>query len=652
MRFWHLSQLCSFFFLGAALSGCGTVARVATEAVVREKQSSDSAATLSNYVASLAPFEASKVGPGLMIFEPRGPQNLQNFGAGCTRWLQFHVGGQGELGRTPSLRAYPMARQPLGLSDYRLNFDKAREAAKYGGATHFATSEIGPNALKIALYELASASAQKPAARFEIPGTPAQIVEKLPQFETLIAATLRVSQPKISSKVGASAQEMAILGAQPLRLEYQQVLEARTQQQLQEIARREPLAAALSARLTGFSSEAARDAFAVNAVKTAPEIPVLCAEMLLLSPALVRTHSAKIEALEKRFPHHLQLTTARASALFAEEEWQPALEASEKMVRISPKNLHAWWFLGENLGDVADAKRSARYASDIGLGEWGTLKDLYARQSAAYRHATTLAPRDALMWAGLAVAATFAGDDSQAQNALDTALKLDPKCGEAWRWGMQMTQPKWGGSVDEFKDFSTKAAAHSREFYFAGLDVASVLHEDNRWSEARPILEASMKVNPKNVDVLCELGQLLHHEHQIQPAEKLYRRALALDPNHIRTLNSLAEIEFHVHSNPKKGARIAAANLEKRPKSPKIARFREKSDRKIGGIKPQPNRNSRPAPTLGIENFGVFARNVGAGRLSLFGCGFIPPLRIYFTGGVVFPKWGFTSLIFSESGRL
>src|SRR4051794_18099110 len=41
--------------------------------------------------------------PGVLICEPlcSGDPVTVNFGAACTRWLQFVVGGQGELGRTP-----------------------------------------------------------------------------------------------------------------------------------------------------------------------------------------------------------------------------------------------------------------------------------------------------------------------------------------------------------------------------------------------------------------------------------------------------------------------------------------------------------------------------------------------------------------------
>jgi hypothetical protein len=52
------------------------------------------------YIASLSPLQS---GPGLMVFEPvaSSPANT-DWGAGASRWLQLHVGGQGEFGKTPT----------------------------------------------------------------------------------------------------------------------------------------------------------------------------------------------------------------------------------------------------------------------------------------------------------------------------------------------------------------------------------------------------------------------------------------------------------------------------------------------------------------------------------------------------------------------
>ena len=66
----------------------------------------------------LAPFAG---GVGVVICEPVADPGTEadnaNFGAGCGRWLQFAVGGQGELGKTPLWESPNRAAKELGRTD-------------------------------------------------------------------------------------------------------------------------------------------------------------------------------------------------------------------------------------------------------------------------------------------------------------------------------------------------------------------------------------------------------------------------------------------------------------------------------------------------------------------------------------------------------
>src|SRR5207244_1474163 len=95
--------------------------------------------------APLSPLTAVASGPGVVVAEPVARQAdaaAREFGAGCGRWLQFGVGGHGELGKTPLWSDLDRARRELGQPDLRLNRPEAMQLARVLGVTHVAIGEI------------------------------------------------------------------------------------------------------------------------------------------------------------------------------------------------------------------------------------------------------------------------------------------------------------------------------------------------------------------------------------------------------------------------------------------------------------------------------------------------------------------------------
>ena len=167
---------------------------------------------------SLAPASS---GAGILCCEPIAKTEdaaLTAFGAGCGRWLQFTVGGQGALGKTPLWSSLFRVEEELKRADLRLSPDDTEKLVSILGITHAATGELTGTAQNASLtYRLLELPARRPVGEpMTLTGTQAQIIAGLPSMARQMALRLRVAHPAIPAAVGANPAEMRLLGSLPL----------------------------------------------------------------------------------------------------------------------------------------------------------------------------------------------------------------------------------------------------------------------------------------------------------------------------------------------------------------------------------------------------------------------------------------------------
>src|SRR5262245_37091849 len=95
-----------------------------------------------NLFADLGPVAS---GTGVIVFEPVATgmdEAVSQFGDGCSMWLQFVVGGHGELGKTPSWVSIMQAAEGRGLRNLRARSAEAVAITGAVGATHAVLGEI------------------------------------------------------------------------------------------------------------------------------------------------------------------------------------------------------------------------------------------------------------------------------------------------------------------------------------------------------------------------------------------------------------------------------------------------------------------------------------------------------------------------------
>jgi tetratricopeptide (TPR) repeat protein len=404
-----------------------------------------------------------KQGVGLVVCEPVATNSeaaTASLGAGCTRWLQFTVGGQGALGRTPLWTSVDRARHELGRPDLRMNAEDAFRLAAATGATHVAVGEItGSGTATTLRYQLYSTANRQPVgAPLQAIGPHDKIVTALPGLASQLAAQLGVKTPHLPTRVEGSAADLILIGSLPWLPDAETV--PATRQTLVKLAERMPLAGILALHSNPTRPMVGLSPLVDRLLKQVPTNSLAFAEAGWGTPDLLPRHADTLATDRKRFPGNYLFALTDVWLQRINGETDAERRAAEQVVQNAPDNSDAWLTLGATIANEAETIRQSRYASAMTRKEWALLNVLYPQWLSAEMHAAKLDPASSRAWERVAEAATFAGQQKQATDALWESLRLDPDNLEAYAWGLQMFQPKWTRDTHNLVKLAGMAAEH------------------------------------------------------------------------------------------------------------------------------------------------------------------------------------------------
>ena len=541
------------------LGGCQIVAQKAAEVVIKKMggtvnaKAGAPAVVDTAYVRSLAPLPS---GAGLFVCEPvpaAALQNSANWGAGAARWLQVQVAGLPELGQTPLWGVPENARIRLGYADLKLDAKRADALGKSCGISHVAVGTLsGTPAAAILTYQLRDVKSGKVVGTAKISGPLDKLNAQLPALARQLMGQLKLKAAP-PTQIALSSDEVAFLGAPRLKATYRgDTLAPAAQARLKTLVVKDPLAGVMAQRWCDYPDDPSWQSVADTLLKQAPNNALVWGETAFRGPIRIVPVSPKLAALQSKYPANYLLAQAGVALERGNRARPQQVSWAEQGARIAPQNSYAWVDLSDALGDQAQSIRRSRYSNEISSADWSKLNALYAKSHAAALQATKVAPADANAWAEVAESATFDNDSAGANAALETAIKLDPRNGEAWKWGMQMTQPKWSGDTNGFIAFATRAASHADVFYFPANDVSHVFESAGQRQTFKGILQTVVAKDPNNEEALAELGAIYHYDDRsYKKAEALYRQALKVNPNYGRAMSYLADLTYWVHNDPK-----------------------------------------------------------------------------------------------------
>lgn len=555
-----------------AMSGCGLDIRSTVKAVSDNVLQANTAAANTTYVQGLKPISS---GAGLVVCEPLAQQKslkLAAFGAGCTRWLHLHASGQGALGKTPLWGTVGYARKAIGAPNLRLTSAKARELARSAGATHVATGDISEanGAIRLVLQLQNATDGQAAGEPLVLKGTREQIVAQLPGAARQLAGRLGAKSPTIPTKLAVAPADLQFLGKAPWQgAQTKGVPSGVTPSdaaRLRSLSAREALAGVLLQRSSTIGPDEAWTPVVAQLMRHTPQNALVMGEVSHLRAPLMASHRVTVDKLAARFPNNYLLAVAQGCLARIARNRAAELTFAEREVRAAPENVVAWLRLSAALYNSARDLRRGRYSSQISSSQWTTLRDLYSKRLAVTHKITRLAPNWTYAWLELAKAATFAGSRSEAEKALWKALQLDAGNGEAYQWGLEMFQPKWGGSPQDLLKLSTQAANNAEKYCINVRPMVRAFHETRQQDQLLPILKQIVQKDPRNAGAAHELGAIYHYQQRsYRKAEQLYNAALAVDPNDGRANSSLADLYQFVKNDPAGAERLYRRAISSEP---------------------------------------------------------------------------------------
>lgn len=577
------------------------MARIAVNAV----QSKNVAATNADpalYVGALTPFQG---GTGLVVFDPVCDAPGDNaFGAGLTRWLHLHGAGHATLEQSAPWGTFRNMEQPLGVSNAQLTGPKAHEGANYFGVTHFVTSRLrrlGAENFRLELSLHTTKAPEKPLLSLQATGGRDKIIAQLPAMAAKLVQAVD-GKAAAMPKTSLSASDFALLGKYPHKLKYEETVAPADAKQLLAMQHKDALAALVARRLA-FNDNRDSSAWFENArtlARLAPQNALVWSDIANQDEQRLVPFATPLETLAAKYPHSALLAFAEMKLASSRNQGAAGVQHAERAVRAAPRNALMWQFLSDAHADQAGDIRRGRYARNVRRDEWQKLNAIYANGYASALQATRLAPKDALMWAELASAATFV-DVDEGLAALDKALQLDPNNPAALSWGMQLTQTKWTGDIERYVAFARDAAKRADKFPFNAYHVINVLRAAERTQDLVWILETAHKTAPKNASICAELGQWYHYnDRNYAKARPLYHAALKINPQNASAVNGLADLTYFVDGNNAEAERLYRLAYKLRPdgyNAANLGRFLALTGRKAEGVK-----LANEAKTLGFED--------------------------------------------------
>lgn len=241
---------------------------------------------------------------------------------------------------------------------------------------------------------------------------------------------------------------------------------------------------------------------ALNALKQAalPAHSTLITQIDLSSQAL-EAHVAWLE---------------RADELFEQNRFQEAVRCYEKVVKVQPNALTAWFKLGmasENIDQPAIAIR-------------------------AYRTITQHQPEDYLAWLKLGKVLERLGQYEEALAAYDEVLQLQPKNYWAWADRGQILErlhrvedalAAYSRAIELKPDF--QLAQDSRKQLLVSLKRVDQLYTLQHYEDAIEACDRALQENPEDATIWLMRGMALENQQQLAEAAIAYNTVIRLQPD-------------------------------------------------------------------------------------------------------------------------
>ena len=492
-------------------------------------------------------------GNGVAVFEPNissaanasTSTPTRDFGAGCARWLQLHVGGQGELGRTPLWGALADAQKEFRLPSLRLRDAEAVRVAKSIHATHAVVGTVAGNE-KASVFTLRVLDLRGKAVGTPIvvAGTSSKIIQQLPTVARQIAARLDVENASITT-TALTPDDMTFLGSVPRKSRFGN-LNFSQELRLRQTSSRDALPGVMWLYNDARDETRLYRQVVGNMLSRSRSNVLVWATIGWRAPRLLKPEEKSFESVLKRYPNNSVLALSESNYRLSELDEQAQMQATMRAISVLPKLEMGWAQLSSIYSQQAYKIRGARYSGDMTAAESARVQQLYPQAFSAAIHAASLNPETSYSWLQAAESATFDGN-SLATALLWQAMRADPDDTEVHSWGLQMFQPKWGGDTNSLRKVVAAASSNAQVLPWLVDDIKMSYDASGIGGEfasipprAVSLLQKEVAKKPDNAFNRGQLATLLTSTHQPQKAIAQLQQCAKLWPDSANPLLRIA----------------------------------------------------------------------------------------------------------------
>ena len=393
---------------------------------------------------------ALPAGPGLIVGQPvvdTDNEATGEFGAGCSRWLQFNVGGRFELGRTPFWGGVAMLALEMPSGQLQFTKEDLPRIAGICSATHIALGRVrgSPDHSTLTYRVFDLESGRENGDPIILQGSHQEIVRQLPAVGRAILERMDASADGLPTTVAESPDDLQFLGRTHWWPDVDMAMADFNQ--LKAVAERSHLAAALlfiqyrtrEPHQSYLLAKRLREASLSNQLLLG-----LIGEMYRdhVMPRQEESFSGELEELVEQYPNNATAHVVLSYSDFYEHRVHSAVQEAQVAFQCAPDNV----YVATNYADMI-SRLSDRILGGISLAEMPkyseSLTTLYRQHLALRKRLTKQYPSNASKWHWLSLAAIQSGEAELATKALNKALELEPKRPATYIWGLRLYGPGW-----------------------------------------------------------------------------------------------------------------------------------------------------------------------------------------------------------------
>lgn len=237
---------------------------------------------------------------------------------------------------------------------------------------------------------------------------------------------------------------------------------------------------------------------------------------------------------------------------YKRKNYNEAINYFNHQIRENVRDTEAWYYKGkawQRLEKLSEAQSCFQKVCDFDPGRdkgWARLGETQMEMERVeealdtYTKGIEGAGRSAILWLGKSRVFIAIGANQKANEALDTALDIDPNLGEAWLEKGRLLDES--GIFEGAIECYTKATRYNKQLSEAWFMKGRALEQLGRYKEAIRCFDWTTKIEDDNLDAWYRKGNSLYVLGRTKRALEAFEMVLKIDAEHRDSIFKVGQI--------------------------------------------------------------------------------------------------------------